>query len=156
MLTQELENQYDRPMGTNISYLGNLTSKTPNENSNKSTFENFFKKVSESSAFKGTSLIANSTLTPPTINLFPISINVFAAKTDNLHFKKEESIILNLEHVEFEKGYAPVAYFHNESDKHQISEKGRTGHLSIYGCIHNIVLSILKQVIFSIFHIFLC
>ena len=118
-------------MGTNISYLGNLTSKTPNENSNKSTFENFFKKVSESSAFKGTSLIANSTLTPPTINLFPISINVFAAKTDNLHFKKEESIILNLEHVEFEKGYAPVAYFHNESDKHQISEKGRTGHLSI-------------------------
>ena len=70
------------------------------------------------------------------INLFPISINVFAAKTDNQNVKKEESMILNLEHAEFEKGYAPVAYFHNESDRHQISEKGRTGHLSIYVCIH--------------------
>ena len=121
------------PMHTNISYPGDLASKTPKKNSNQSTLEILLKKVSESSTPKDLSPIANSTLTAPIINVSSIPIDVFVANTDNQD-SKQYNIILDLEHAEFEKVYAPVAYFHNESDGYEISEKGRTRHISIYGC----------------------
>ena len=121
------------PMHTNISYPGDLASKTQKKNSNQSTLEILLKKVSESSTPKDLSPIANSTLTAPIINLSSIPIDVVVANIDNQDSKKY-NIILDLGHAEFEKVYAPVAYFHNESDGYEISEKGRTRHISIYGC----------------------
>jgi len=69
-------------------------------------------------------------LTAPIINLSQIPINVVVAKTDNQDLK-DGNTILDLENPESEKAYAPVAYFHNEGHGHEISEKGKTGHISI-------------------------
>ena len=72
----------------------------------------------------------NSTLTAPIINLSQIPIDVAVAKTDNQDLK-EGNIILHLEDPASAKAYTPVAYFHNEGHGHEISEKGKTGHISI-------------------------
>ena len=110
----------------------NFSKKVPEASSSKSTL---LKGNSTLSSSNVTSSLVNYTLTAPLVHLSQIPINVVVAKTDNQDLK-EGSIILDLENPESEKVYAPVAYFHNESDGYEISGKGRTGHLCIYKHFH--------------------
>ena len=105
----------------------NFLKKVPEASSSKSTS---LKGNSTSSPSNGTSSLVNSTLTAPIINLSQIPINIVVAKNDNQDLK-EGNIILDLDNPESEKAYALMAYFHNEGHGHEISEKGKTGHISI-------------------------
>ena len=130
ILSQQLKNEYDERMSTNIPNSSDLKSNSPKTKGDQSSFKNIFQKVSEASSSKGTSMISNSSWTAPIINSSPIPINLFVPKTDNQDFE-EENIIHDFEHGESQKVYAPVAHSHNEVHEHEASEKG-TREIDVY------------------------
>ena len=123
ILSQQLKNEYDERMSTNIPSSGDLKSNPPKKKVGQSSFKNIFQKVSEASSSKGTSMISNSSWTAPIINSSPIPINLFVPKTDNQDFV-EENIIHDFEYAESQKVYAPAPHSHNEVHKHEAAEKG--------------------------------
>ena len=123
ILSQQLKNEYDERMSTNIPKSSDLKSNSPKKKVGQSSFKNIFQKVPVASSSKATALISNSSWTAPIINSSPIPINLFVPKTHNKDFE-EENIIHDFDHGESQKVYAPVAHSHNEVHEHEASEKG--------------------------------
>ena len=135
ILSQQLKNEYDERMSTNIPNSSVLKSSSPKIKVGQSSFKNIFQKVPEASSSKATALISNSSWTAPIINSSPIPINLFVPKTHNQDFE-EENIIHDFDHGESQKVYAPVAHSHNEVHEHEASEKGtREIFVYIYICV---------------------
>ena len=135
ILSQQLKNEYDERMSTNIPKSSDLKSNSPKKKVGQSSFKNIFQKVPVASSSKATALISNSSWTAPIINSSPIPINLFVPKTHNKDFE-EENIIHDFDHGESQKVYAPVAHSHNEVHEHEASEKGtREIFVYIYICV---------------------
>ena len=83
-------------------------------------FKQIFKKVSQASASKGSSLITNSTWSAPIINSSPVPINLFVPKPEHADNMKD------FQHSESQKVYAPAfAQPRPGGPGHVIENKGK-------------------------------
>ena len=125
LMSNRLKNHNDEiRTSTNIPSNRIFSSSNKQNIKEKLPFNQIFKKVSQASASKGSSLITSSTWSAPIINSSPVPINLFVPKPE--HINEDANNMKDFQHSESQKVYAPAfAQPRPGGPGHVIEKKGK-------------------------------